>query len=131
MLIKPAESWLDEAWDPAAEALHGISRQKLARAGKAPHSVCEAMNDGLSDAAVYSDAPDWDGFWLYRLFDVARVRRRFELLNFADLFERVPAERFREAKALAEKQAPHRHRARADVLHMRTLHRLAGDGVGE
>lgn len=129
MLIRPAENWADDAWDPAAEALHGLSRRKLERAGLAPQAVCEAMNDALADAAVYSDAPDWDGFWLYRLYEAARARQSFKLLNFADLFENVPAELFLEAKAKAEKKAPHRHRARADVLHMRVLYRLTVAGT--
>ena len=125
MLIQPADNWPDDAWDPSAEALHGLARRKLERAGLAPEAVCEAMNAALSGAAVYSDAPDWDGFWLYRLYETARAKQSFRLLNFADLFEDVPAERFLEAKARADKKAPHRHRARADVLHMRALYRFA------
>lgn len=130
MLIKPAESWADAAWDPAAEALHGLSRAKLVRAGRQPQRVCDAMNDALADATVYSDAPDWDGFWLYRLFEAAKVRRRFELHNFAELFESVSPARFTEAKALAQKKTPHSHRARPDVLHMRALYRLIADNAG-
>ena len=130
MLVKPAEGWADDAWDPAAEALHGLSRAKLARAGRLPRLVCETMNDALADAAVYSDAPDWDGFWLYRLFEAARVRRRFDLQNFAELFERVSPAVFSEAKARAQSKTPHRHRARPDVLHMRALYRLVVDEAG-
>lgn len=128
MLIKPAPDWSDEAWDPAAEALHGLSRAALERDGLAPRKICEAMNAALGAAAVYSDAPDWDGFWLYRLFAEAKTRRAFELRNFADLFERVSPTQFRNAKAAAEKKAPHKHRAKPDVLHMRALYGLAGAG---
>ena len=130
MLVKPAEGWADAAWDPAAEALHGLSTAKLARAGRSPGIVCETMNDALAGADVYSDAPDWDGFWLYRLFDAAKVRRRFELQNFAELFEGVSPARFAEAKALAQAKTPHRHRARPDVLHMRALYSLIIDDAG-
>ena len=130
MLVKPAESWSDDAWDPDAEALHGLSRRKLERAGQDPAAVCKVMNNVLGDAAVFSDAPDWDGFWLYRLFEAARVRQSFKLLNFADLFENIPVEQFRAAKTQAEKKAPHRHRARPDVLHMRVLYGLTVAGNG-
>lgn len=130
MLIEPDERWSDAAWDPAAEALHGLTRAKLARAGRPARPVCEAMNDALAGAAVYSDAPDWDGFWLYRLFEAARVRRQFDLRNFAELFESVSPARFDEAKARAQAKTPHRHRARPDVLHMRALYRLIFDGAG-
>ncbi len=130
MLIKPPEHWSDAAWDPDAEALHRLSRTTLDRKGLAPAKVCEAMNEALAGAAVYSDAPDWDGFWLYRLFDAAKTRRTFELLNFADLFAHVAPDGFQAAKALAQKKSPHKHRAKDDVLHMRTLYRLvAGDGA--
>ncbi len=131
MLIKTADGWPDTAWDPAAEKLHGLSRAKLARAGRPPRIICETMNDALADAVVYSDAPDWDGFWLYRLFEAAKIRRRFDLLNFAELFERVSPARFNEAKAVAQAKTPHRHRARPDVLHMRALFRLVGNDDGD
>ncbi len=131
MLIRPIESWPDDAWDPAAEALHGISRKKLGRAGKSPCYICERMNAALADAAVYSDAPDWDGFWLYRLFEAAKIRRRFDLLNFADLFPDAAPEAFRAAKDRASAETPHKHRAKADVLHMRTLYKLVGERRGD
>lgn len=124
MLIKPAEHWSDAAWDPDAEALHRLSRTKLDKKGLAPTKVCEAMNAALAGAAVYSDAPDWDGFWLYRLFDAAKMRRSFDLLNFADLLAPVSPGAFQSAKAVAQKKTPHKHRAKDDVLHMRTLYGL-------
>ena len=126
MLIKPHEDWPDHAWDPAAEQLHGIKRAKLARAGKDLGAVCNRMNDVLTGYAVYSDAPDWDGFWLYRLFSAAKIRQRFTLDDFGVLFADQSAGAIELAKTAATRKAPHKHRAKADVLHMRALFELAG-----
>jgi hypothetical protein len=131
ILIKPDEDWAEEAWDPAAEILHGISRKKLARSGKSPGEVCARVNQALAGARVYSDAPDWDGFWLYRLFSAVKMRQAFKLLDFADLFDLVSPEAFAQAKEQAQAKAPHRHRARDDVLHMRLLYEFAGAVRGD
>lgn len=126
MLIKPHEDWPDAAWDPAAENIHGIKRTKLLRAGKALDDVCNRMNEALSGHCVYSDAPDWDGFWLYRLYSAAKIRQGFALQDFGDLFTNASATHIEQAKAAATKKAPHKHRAKADVLHMRVLFEIAG-----
>ena len=124
-LIKPAPGWAEDAWDPKAEALHGVSHAQLLSAGAAPATVCAALNKALCGCRVYSDAPDWDGFWLYRLFQAARVRQAFELCDFHDLFAGLAPDAFRALGAKAAAIAPHCHRATEDVLHMKTLFGLA------
>lgn len=123
-LIRTAKDWRDTAWDPNAEALHGISREVLARSGEEPKAVCAALNDALSGVKVYSDAPDWDGYWLYRLYQAANMRQAFELWDFRELFENLSVTAMKEAAVEASKVAPHRHRASDDVLHMQTLFAL-------
>lgn len=125
MIIKQDASWKDEAWDANAEALHGISRAMLLKEGRDVSAVCQALNEALGECAVYSDAPDWDGFWLYRLFSAARAKQSFKLLAFADLV--VPRITGREEALLAQAaaQAPRRHRAAADAVFLQTLFRLA------
>jgi len=87
--------------------------------------------DGLLNdrAVVYSDAPDWDGFWLYRLFAAAGVKQGFSLVNFADLFDGLGAAELQALLARASRTSPHRHRAREDVLHMRRVYELAKDAA--
>ena len=126
LLITPHEDWRDEAWDPEAERLHGLSRKKLERKGEDAGAVCDRMNAALEGRLVYSDAPDWDGFWLYRLFSAGKRRQAFKLRDFAELFAATPSDDFLQAKERAQKIAPHRHRAKDDVLHMRKLFELAG-----
>lgn len=125
MLIRPVEEWPDAAWEEKAEALHGIRRDLLQSDGVAPSHVCARMNAALAGAAVYSDAPDWDGFWLYRLFAAAGEKQAFALADFASLLARYPADKVRAAMEKAALLAPHRHRAHEDVLHMKTVYELA------
>jgi len=124
-LIRTAPNWRESAWDPKAEALHGVSRDDLKNLGAPPQQVCSALNVALSGVKVYSDAPDWDGFWLYRLFQAAKMRQAFELWDFRDLFARLSPHAMREAALKAAVIAPHRHRASDDVLHMQTLFALS------
>ncbi|MEM8771944.1 MAG: hypothetical protein AAGD92_09885 [Pseudomonadota bacterium] len=128
LLIAPDASWSDAAWDPQAEALHGLTLEKLRAKGASPEAVCKRINAAIGDALVYSDAPDWDGFWLYRLFGSAKVRQRFNLLDFSDLLTACPADQINAARAKADALAPHQHRAAADVRHMRMIYRLLTGG---
>lgn len=86
-LISPASipDWTD--WDPASEAVHGIDRQRLERNGWSPAYVVERLVEDLDGATVHSDAPDFDGPWLRRLFLAATSRTRlpFTLAHVDDL----------------------------------------------
>ncbi len=125
LLIKPAPEWDMAAWDEKAEKLHGVKREMLEQKGDAPQSVCVALNEALQGRVVYSDAPDWDGFWLYRLFKAGGVRQAFVLTDFGELFAGISQDRLDGLVAKAAETAPHRHRTDEDVLHMKTLYALA------
>ena len=124
-LIEPAPDWSREAWDKSAEALHGISMASLSKTGASASAVCTRLNRALKDSVVYSDAPDWDGFWLYRLFAAAGVKQEFSLSNFVDLFDSLPGDELQALLARAAETTPHTHRAREDVMHMRKVYELA------
>ncbi len=125
MLIKPDEAWPLDQWDEKAFALHGISYDLLVQSGEAAQDVCEALNQALAGKTVYSDAPDWDGFWFYRLFQAAGVRQQFSLRDFYDVFKNMPADQLDAIVEKANERAPRAHRAIPDVLHMRALYDLA------
>ncbi len=127
-LIKPAADWAMEAWDEEAEALHGVTRKVLDLEGDTPNTVCAALNAALTGFTVYSDAPDWDGFWLYRLFESGGVKKTFALTDFSEALRDVAPEALEGLVAKASKIAPHRHRTNDDVLHMKALYELAVDG---
>ena len=125
MLIKPAQEWSIDDWSQEAELLHGLSLETLEREGLDPKDACERLNTALAGKIVYSDAPDWDGFWLYRLFQAARKRQRFVVSDLASLLRSVPPDKIGPLVAAAELRAPRRHRAAPDVMHMRMLYELA------
>ncbi|MEZ5894369.1 MAG: hypothetical protein R3C58_14655 [Parvularculaceae bacterium] len=129
ILVKPVPDWSLSEWSKEAEALHGVSCDTLVKKGAEPKLVCERLNAALAGRAVYSDAPDWDGFWLYRLFQAAGVKQRFTLSHLGELFRSVPPEKMDAYVSAAEKKTPRKHRAIPDVLHMRTLYELAA-GAG-
>lgn len=124
-LIAPAEDWPDEAWDKQAEALHGVSQSMLHKKGQPIDQVCRRLNEALDGVDVFSDAPDWDAFWLYRLFSAAGEKQGFGLKDFGELLREFTSESVSAAISNASKTTPHRHRAREDVLHMQAIYKLA------
>lgn len=91
-LIRPADQWLDPdagtpGWSPESECVHGISLATLMSEG-APVEQVAARAALLTrrDAAVCSDAPEHDGYWLGRLFEAAGIRRSACLLDVHTLY---------------------------------------------
>lgn len=81
-LIKPAPEWTD--WDEEAQAIHGLSRQKLVDEGR-PHDVVAArMVEALSDHELFASAPSWDGKWLSVLLRGAGLPRHALRLRDTD-----------------------------------------------
>lgn len=72
-LIRPAEMWTD--WDPAAEAIHGISREMLWGQGVAHDTVAKRVMEALGGHEVFATAPSWDGKWMSRLLRSAGLPR--------------------------------------------------------
>lgn len=128
-LVRPDPSWTDDAWDPGAEALHGISRQTLLAEGVGVKDACLRLNAAFAGVKVYSDAPDWDGFWLFRLFSVAGLRQTFAIQDFGRLVRPLAGVREEALLARAARLSPRRHRAKADAIHLQTLHRLAAESA--
>jgi hypothetical protein len=72
-LIRPAAAWTD--WDEAAEAIHGISRERLAAEGEPHEAVARRILEALSEHEVFVTAPSWDGKWLSVLLRAAGLPR--------------------------------------------------------
>lgn len=126
-LIRPDDSWTDDAWDADAQRLHGLKRDQLLRDGVPAPEVCRALNAAFDGVRVYSDAPDWDGFWLFRLFAAAGVRQGFTLLDFGRLVRPLLGRGEQAILARAARLAPRRHRAADDARHLQVLYRLASE----
>lgn len=129
-LIRPAHGWTD--WDPGAEAIHGIPRERLEREG-APHDVvARRMVEVLSGHNLYASAPSWDGKWLSLLLRAAGLPRHILRLRDTEAAQAESAaalldplltpgeasgaiaEIIAEVRAEAERSAP-RHRAVDDA----------------
>ena len=128
-LIRPAPGWMD--WDDEAEAIHHISRERLASEGKAHGDVAARMIEALTGHDLYASAPSWDGKWLSALLRAAALPRH--ALRLRDT-EQAQRERAREilsgvlsgedlrgwvdslvARVLAEDDGIVRHRALDDA----------------
>lgn len=125
LLISPSPDWSMDFWDKSAERLHGISPKMLSELGISVAAAADRISAALARCAVYSDAPDWDGFWLLRLYDAAGRRRDFEILDFAAAAPAMTESEKRTLIARADAVAPRRHRAGDDALHLRTIWRLS------
>ncbi len=125
IIIKPHEDWPKSAWDDKAQELHGLSHNDLMEHGVDVTQACKTLNNALAGATVYSDAPDWDGYWLYRLHSAARMRQTFKLAHFAELMPPIGLADKLMLVAKTNALAPHTHRAADDVRHMQVLHACA------
>lgn len=139
-LISPASvaRWTD--WHAKAEALHGLSREQLIEKGKPPVWVAQRMNEQLVGQTLYSDNPDFDGFWLEELFRAsAGLKPAFQLLHVDELLMSLVAidssdvVRKRDAietlKQTARSQMSGQHRAALDVQYLLRLYALARESV--
>jgi hypothetical protein len=129
-LIRPAPGWDD--WDPASEAIHRLSRDRLEAEGEPHERVGRRMIEVLTGHDLLASAPSWDGKWLSALLRASGLPRHSLRLRDSDaahaeaaaaiLRAVVPAGRLNEAVgnllALTEVRAPGEppaHRALADA----------------
>jgi hypothetical protein len=148
-LIRPAPQWSD--WDPAAEAVHGLTRERLCAEGEPHEEVARRALEALAAHEVFVSAPSWDGKWMSVLLRAAGLPRHALRLKDTDEAHRAAvAEAFDGRLAAAELQTlavgllararerldapPPRHRALADaeaeLALWREVRRLAGEAAG-
>jgi len=122
-LIRPTWDWND--WDYNAEALHGLSREQITKEGLPAWTVAERLNAALSGSVAYSDAPDYETFWMERLFEHHREDRQFEIRHFDTLFPTMSPETIMAKMQIARYRTPGRqHRAGSDVQFLIELYKL-------
>lgn len=124
-LIRPSSDWPMSDWDPEAERLHGLGKPFLDENGRDPREVATMMNEALVARKVYSDAPDWDGFWLFRLFQAAGLKPAFRLLDYGALILPLLGVSKEQLFQRADELSPRNHRALNDAQNLRTLYQLA------
>lgn len=114
-LVRPQPDWTH--WDPAAEAVHGITRELLLRHGRPVVDVARALNERLAGAVAYSDAWGNDSAWLALLFDEASLAQRFRLDSLRALLSDADLAHWHASRARALSElGRQRHRASSDAL---------------
>lgn len=85
--IKPSENWTD--WDPNAEDVHNIPRERLFDEGISVLEAAHRLYQKIGKAkTIYSDAPDYEHFWVMRLFEESRqFMYEMEFAHVVDMHE--------------------------------------------
>lgn len=76
-IIKPEKVWTH--WDEYAEGVHGLSRSLIERTGISVSEAVSRLDKYLVNRDVFTDAPEWDGYWLDRLYNAVGKKRSWTL----------------------------------------------------
>ena len=82
-LIRPLPGWTD--WDESAQAIHGISREKLLTDGAPADFVAHRLFDALGGHDLFASSPSWDGKWLSVLLRAGGLPRHALRLRDTDV----------------------------------------------
>lgn len=123
-LISPERRWT--AWDPQAEAVHGISRDTLLGCGRPAEDVAWRLNALLRGKTVYSDAWSFDLSWIGKLYDAVHMEQGFRISALRDLLSERQLAAWEETRQqVTSELALPRHRASGDARILReTLARV-------
>lgn len=114
-LIERQAGW--DHWSDSAQAVHGITRELLAKRGRKPREICEELNFFLGDITAYSDAWTHDSPWLNQLFFAARINPSFHLSPIELIVTEAQLMLWDESKKRLERQLDiTRHRASGDAF---------------
>lgn len=125
-LIDPSSVPAWTHWDPEAERVHGIDRDRLRRMGLAPAEVAGRLEDDFGGSLAFSDAPDFDAAWLGRLWQALGRQMPFKLDHADDILVGAllrPGEMLWQSQARLE-------RIKADLATTATGKHDAGYDVG-
>jgi hypothetical protein len=121
-LIRPHASWTDWTWTAEAEAVHGITRDVLARDGVPAWQVIAELVGAAAGSRVVADSP-LDGLWLETLCAAGNTRPPFRIGHIRELVDELgsPPAEVERAIATADRAIPGRHRAAADASWLATV----------
>ncbi|MCP5213346.1 MAG: hypothetical protein H6998_20705 [Hahellaceae bacterium] len=124
---KTVSAWQD--WSVSAEKLHGITRHMLESSGEKPEAIIKKILETPNHKVMYSDNPEWDQFWLSRLFAAARQPLDIECRHLYTLFsaevldskvDGIPV--MSTIEKFARNNTLSRHRAKADVRYLLNIY---------
>ena len=121
-LIRPHESWTGWDWTPEAEALHGLSRDRIEREGVPAETVMARISKALDGHRVVADSMI-DQYWLDTLAEAAGMEPPFDIDHVSMLLDEHGADErsIAAAVAFADARHPVRHRAGCDAQWLSTL----------
>jgi hypothetical protein len=134
-LIRPHENWADMAWDPSAERLHGITRERLEAEGRPAFEVMMDLNHAAEGRRIVSDS-GLDEVWLQRLFMATGVPAAFDIEPIGELLESHIAraggpDPIASAAECAYFRFPVMHRATPDAQRLAETVRIVQGGAPE
>lgn len=68
-LVRPVAEWDDLPWSAEAEALHGLTPERLEADGTDPRRIAARLSEDLAGCRVVCEAPEAVRGWLQALFD--------------------------------------------------------------
>jgi DNA polymerase III epsilon subunit-like protein len=128
-LIRPHESWAGWDWTAEAQALHGITRDRLYRDGLPVEAVLDRLFAAMDGRRAVADSTI-DQYWLETLAQAAGEQAPFMIDHVSILLNEHGAgeSRIASAVAYADLRHPERHRAAADAAWLSALlDHVAGD----
>lgn len=116
-IIRPHADWRGWDWTAEAEALHGLSRDRLLRDGQPAHIVMAQLAHAIGGRRVVADSLI-DQYWLDTLACAAGVRRPFSIDHISVVLDELMLNGGQVADAVgeADRAHPERHRAGSDAL---------------
>jgi len=109
-------------WSPESELIHGFSRAYLRKHGHKPDYVADDMLKHLGGHTLFSDAPDFDGFWIRRLFQAVNKEIDFKFGYAIAMFEYIQPGHYKFSEK-ARKDAGPAHKADNDVRYLLNIYR--------
>lgn len=115
-IIAPHPLWDGWDWTAQAEALHGISRAKIAREGLPAAQVWSELVEAIGPMRPVADSRI-DQYWMDLLAQAAGAQTSLAIDHIATLMDEWRADEGAIAKAVAtaDRAHPFRHRAAADA----------------
>lgn len=121
-LIRPHESWAGWDWTPEAQALHGLSLERVHREGLPVEAVLDRLVAAMDGCRAVADSLI-DQYWLETLAQAAGEPAPFLIDHVSLLLDEYGAneQRICAAVAFADALYPVRHRAGADASWLSAL----------
>ena len=121
-LIRPHESWAGWDWTAEAQALHGLSLERVQREGLPVEAVLDRLVAAMDGRRAVADSVI-DQYWLETLAQAAGESAPFLIDHVSLLLDEygVGERRIAAAVAYADERHPVRHRAGCDAAWLRTL----------